>query len=137
MVEAPLSEEIDRNLRGTGSRARTVVWDPETEELGRVLASLDVCVDPAEEGEHGLAVVAPYFALRDARSAIESRAPHARLLANNFALQGVKLKSIRSVLDAAASAKRDVHEIRRTGHAVDHPIGFEYGAYLKAIYLRA
>jgi 23S rRNA (cytosine1962-C5)-methyltransferase len=44
---------------------------------------------------------------------------------------------VRAVLDAAASAKRDVHEIRRTGHAVDHPIGFEYGAYLKAIYLRA
>jgi 23S rRNA (cytosine1962-C5)-methyltransferase len=42
-----------------------------------------------------------------------------------------------TVLDAAASAKRDVIELRRTAHAVDHPIGFEFGAYLKAIYLRA
>ncbi len=42
-----------------------------------------------------------------------------------------------TVLDAAASAKREVVELRRTGHAVDHPIGFEFGAYLKAIYLRA
>lgn len=41
-----------------------------------------------------------------------------------------------TVLDAAASARRDVTEIRRTAHAVDHPIGFEYGAYLKAMYLR-
>ena len=36
---------------------------------------------------------------------------------------------------AAASAGADVHETRRTGHAVDHPIGFEYGGYLKAVYL--
>ncbi|MEO6571549.1 MAG: class I SAM-dependent rRNA methyltransferase [Ilumatobacteraceae bacterium] len=40
-----------------------------------------------------------------------------------------------AVLDAAASAGADVHETRRTGHAVDHPIGFEFGGYLKAIYL--
>lgn len=43
---------------------------------------------------------------------------------------------VETVLTAAASAKRDVTEIRRTGHAVDHPVGFEFGAYLKAIYLR-
>ena len=28
-----------------------------------------------------------------------------------------------------------LHQTRRTGHPVDHPIGFEHGAYLKAIYL--
>jgi 23S rRNA (cytosine1962-C5)-methyltransferase len=43
---------------------------------------------------------------------------------------------VETVLDAAASAHRDVTEIRRTGHAVDHPVGFEYGEYLKAIFLR-
>ena len=42
---------------------------------------------------------------------------------------------VSTVLDAAASAGVDVHERRRTGHAVDHPIGFEFGAYLKAVYL--
>ena len=42
----------------------------------------------------------------------------------------------RAVLGAAASAGVPVHEIRRTGHPIDHPIGFEQGAYLKAIYLR-
>ena len=41
-----------------------------------------------------------------------------------------------AVLAAAASAGADVHIVRRTGHAVDHPIGFEHGAYLKAVYLR-
>ena len=40
-----------------------------------------------------------------------------------------------TVLAAAGTAGADVHETRRTGHAVDHPIGFEFGAYLKAVYL--
>jgi 23S rRNA (cytosine1962-C5)-methyltransferase len=40
-----------------------------------------------------------------------------------------------TVLHAASTARVDVHETRRTGHPVDHPIGFEHGAYLKAIYL--
>ena len=33
-------------------------------------------------------------------------------------------------------AGRPLHEMRRTGHAVDHPIGFSQGAYLKAIFAR-
>lgn len=40
-----------------------------------------------------------------------------------------------TVLSAAGSAGFDVVETRRTGHAVDHPIGFEFGGYLKALYL--
>ena len=41
-----------------------------------------------------------------------------------------------TVLAAAGRSARRVHELRRTGHAVDHPVGFAQGAYLKAIYLR-
>jgi 23S rRNA (cytosine1962-C5)-methyltransferase len=40
-----------------------------------------------------------------------------------------------TVLNAASTARADVREIRRTGHAVDHPIGFEFGGYLTTIYL--
>jgi 23S rRNA (cytosine1962-C5)-methyltransferase len=38
------------------------------------------------------------------------------------------------VLEAARDAGRPLRETRRTGHAVDHPIGFEQGAYLKALF---
>jgi 23S rRNA (cytosine1962-C5)-methyltransferase len=40
-----------------------------------------------------------------------------------------------AVHDAITTAGGEVREIRRTGHAVDHPIGFEHGAYLKALFL--
>ncbi len=43
---------------------------------------------------------------------------------------------VETVLSAAASAGAEVVETRRTGHAVDHPIGFEFGGYLKAIFLQ-
>ena len=35
---------------------------------------------------------------------------------------------------AAHQAGRPLHERLRTGHAVDHPIGFAEGAYLKCLY---
>jgi 23S rRNA (cytosine1962-C5)-methyltransferase len=40
-----------------------------------------------------------------------------------------------TVVTAAGQAGVDVHLVRRTGHAVDHPIGFEHGEYLKAVHL--
>lgn len=40
------------------------------------------------------------------------------------------------VHEAASHAGADLHEIRRTGHPIDHPIGFEQGAYLKAVFAR-
>lgn len=32
------------------------------------------------------------------------------------------------------SARKPLHEIERTGHAIDHPIGFPEGAYLKCLF---
>jgi 23S rRNA (cytosine1962-C5)-methyltransferase len=43
----------------------------------------------------------------------------------------------RIVHEAAVHSRRDLQEIRRTGHPIDHPVGFEYGAYLKAVFARA
>jgi len=41
---------------------------------------------------------------------------------------------VETVITAARDAGRPLHETRRTGHAVDHPISFPEGAYLKAIF---
>lgn len=38
------------------------------------------------------------------------------------------------VHEAASHAGYKLREVRRTAHAVDHPIGFEQGAYLKALF---
>jgi 23S rRNA (cytosine1962-C5)-methyltransferase len=37
---------------------------------------------------------------------------------------------------AASAAGRQLDELRRTGHPLDHPIGFAHGAYLKALFAR-
>jgi len=42
-----------------------------------------------------------------------------------------------TVHHAARVAHRPLNEVRRTGHAVDHPIGFEFGGYLKALFATA
>ncbi|MEL0283004.1 MAG: class I SAM-dependent rRNA methyltransferase, partial [Ilumatobacter sp.] len=36
---------------------------------------------------------------------------------------------------AARQRGARIREIRRTGHPVDHPIGFRFGGYLKALYV--
>ena len=37
---------------------------------------------------------------------------------------------------SAEGAGRPLEEVRRTGHPVDHPVGFQHGAYLKALFAR-
>ncbi len=37
---------------------------------------------------------------------------------------------------SAAQAGYRLDEVRRTGHPVDHPVGFQHGAYLKALFAR-
>ncbi|MDY7077205.1 MAG: class I SAM-dependent rRNA methyltransferase, partial [Chloroflexota bacterium] len=39
-----------------------------------------------------------------------------------------------TVRRAAAQAGRPLREIERTGHPLDHPVGFKEGAYLKCIF---
>ncbi len=41
-----------------------------------------------------------------------------------------------SIHRAASAAGRNLHEIERTGHAEDHPVGFRHGAYLKTLFAR-
>lgn len=41
---------------------------------------------------------------------------------------------VREMKSASREVRRPFTEIRRTGHAIDHPVGFARGAYLKALY---
>jgi 23S rRNA (cytosine1962-C5)-methyltransferase len=41
-----------------------------------------------------------------------------------------------TVSHAAAQAGRPLDELRRTGHAIDHPVSFAQGGYLKAVFAR-
>lgn len=41
-----------------------------------------------------------------------------------------------TVAHAAARARRPLEELRRTGHAIDHPVTYPEGAYLKAVFAR-
>lgn len=42
-----------------------------------------------------------------------------------------------AVLDAATHAGRPLTDVERHGHAIDHPVGFEFGSYLHAVFARA
>ena len=42
-----------------------------------------------------------------------------------------------TVLDAADAAGRELRQMVRTGHDVDHPVSFPEGAYLKAGFWKA
>jgi 23S rRNA (cytosine1962-C5)-methyltransferase len=44
---------------------------------------------------------------------------------------------IATVSEAASRVGRPLHEIERTGHGTDHPVGFPEGAYLKALFATA
>jgi 23S rRNA (cytosine1962-C5)-methyltransferase len=43
-------------------------------------------------------------------------------------------KFFNTIQQAARDIKRPLTEIARTGHALDHPIGFPEGAYLKCLF---
>jgi 23S rRNA (cytosine1962-C5)-methyltransferase len=145
---APALETAERNLRHNRDLAavrrcavHTTVGDA-FEVLGRL----------AERGEaFGLVIVDPPSFASNRGAVAGARAAYGRLTRLALAVTergGSLVQSscssrvsaddfVDTVLASAASAGRDVHLVRRTGHAVDHPIGFEHGGYLKAVYLRA
>lgn len=43
----------------------------------------------------------------------------------------------RTVFEAAEQSGKRLSEFKRTGHALDHPVGFPEGAYLKCLFARA
>lgn len=144
---SPALATAERNIRhnrGLGEVRRCAVHTIAGDAFG-VLAELAakgeqfdlVVVDPPNFASNQAAVpraLAAYARLTRLALAVTSRGGtlvmcscSSRVGADEF---------VETVHAAAASLGVDVVELRRTGHAVDHPIGFEHGAYLKAVYLR-
>ena len=145
---APALDTARRNLHHNRARpeVRRCAVRATVGDAFDVLTALDraeerydiVVVDPPSFASNQAAVpraLAAYARLT--RLALSVTRPGGTLVQASCSSRVTADEFARSVLDAAASAHRDVVEIRRTGHAVDHPVGFEHGAYLKAIYLRA
>lgn len=107
-------------LAAAGRRYDIVVLDPPAfarrqQEVSRALTAY------GRLARLGLAVLAPGGVL--AASSCSSR-----ITADMF---------FDSVSKAARAAGRPLQEIERSGHALDHPIGFKEGAYLKTLFARA
>lgn len=111
----------------------------------------DVMADLARRGRrYGVVVVdPPSFAAKqaDVKPALRAYARLTRLAVALVERGGVLVQAscssrvtdeafFTTVVEAAARARADLHEITRTGHGADHPVGFPQGAYLKALFAR-
>lgn len=74
---------------------------------------------------------------RLARLGLRVLAPGGVLVASSCSSRVTADMFYDSVSKAARAAGRPLQEIERTGHALDHPIGFKEGAYLKTLFARA
>lgn len=107
-------------LHGRGERFDLVIVDPpalakQTGEIPAALAAYD----------------------RLARLALGVLAPGGTLVMASCSSRINAEAFFKTVHQAAAQAGRPLQEIDRTGHAIDHPIRFPEGAYLKCLFAEA
>jgi 23S rRNA (cytosine1962-C5)-methyltransferase len=115
-IDGDAFEVLDRLAR-SGERFDAVVVDPPSfaqrqSSVERALAAY------AQLTRRALAVLRPGGLLVQASCS-------SRIGAEEF---------VATVRRAAGLAGHELHEVRRTGHAVDHPVTFPEGAYLKALF---
>ncbi len=94
-----------------------------------------VVVDPPSFANDAAGVPAArraYFRLTQA--AVRVVAPGGHLVQASCSSRITDEDFFTIVHDAASQGGVRLREIRRTGHAVDHPVGFEHGSYLKAVF---
>ncbi|NND74113.1 MAG: class I SAM-dependent rRNA methyltransferase [Ilumatobacter sp.] len=147
-VSAPTLEVAARNMALNADRPE-VASCMHTTEVGD---AFDVMVSLARSGaSYDIVVVdPPSFAQRQSSVDVAVRA-YTRL--THLALRLIRPGGIlmqascssrvpadlffATVLDAADAAGRELRQIARTGHDIDHPVSFPEGAYLKAGFWRA
>ena len=145
-VSAPALETAEANLRRNRQLAE-VAGCRVTSTRGDAFEVLEGLV--ADGRSFDLVVLDPPSFARAANQVDRAVAAYERLAALGIALTrsgGTLVQASCSarvdvdtlagaVSRAAVRSGRRVRETRRTGHPVDHPIGFRHGAYLKALYV--
>lgn len=106
--------------------------------LGRRRARFDlVIVDPpsfASKQADARGAVAAYRKLTDLAVALVR--PSGVLVQSSCSSRVTADEFFAAVTGAASAAHRPLVELERTGHAIDHPVGFVHGAYLKTLFAR-
>jgi 23S rRNA (cytosine1962-C5)-methyltransferase len=74
---------------------------------------------------------------RLARLGLAVLRPGGILVASSCSSRVTDTMFFKTVNEAACSVRRPLRELARTGHALDHPIGFKEGAYLKTLFAEA
>lgn len=140
---APAIAAARRNLaRNRDLVAGTGVTDTvgdafaELERLAAAGTTYDlVIVDPPSFAQNQAAVPGALHAYRRlAELAVAVLEPGGTLVQCSCSSRVPADEFFDAVYAGARSAGRPLREQRRTFHAIDHPIGFEHGAYLKALF---
>jgi 23S rRNA (cytosine1962-C5)-methyltransferase len=137
----------ERNMQRNSDRPAVAACRHET-TVGEAFAELERLGE--SRGRFDIVVVDPPSFARAAINVPRAIAAYERLAALAVALverDGVLVQAscsarvdeagfVRAVHAGAARAGFDLDEIRRTGHPIDHPIGFTEGAYLNALFAK-
>ena len=125
---------------GSGSRHTVAVADAADEmaRLARTSARFGlVVIDPpslAAKASQTAAALGAYRRLGELASSLVE--PGGVLVAASCSSRVTAVEHASVIHEAARARGRRLVEIERTGHAVDHPVGFPQGAYLKALFTR-
>jgi len=144
-LSVPALEAIDRHFALNGGHP-AIAHCAHTCRAGDALKVLEDLA--AEHQRFGLVIIDPPSFAQSQAQIPRALATYGRLTALGLGVlaeQGILVISSCSsrvsaedffarVLHAAAEAGRPLREIERTGHPLDHPIGFPEGAYLKCLY---
>ncbi|MGD9997430.1 MAG: class I SAM-dependent rRNA methyltransferase [Ilumatobacteraceae bacterium] len=141
------TEAAERNMRRNAGRAAvaacrfsTITGEAftELERLGESRGRFDiVVVDPPSFARSAIDVPRAIAAYERLAALAVALVEHGGTLVQASCSARVdEAAFVRAVHAGAARAGFDLDEIRRTGHALDHPIGFPEGAYLKALFAR-
>jgi 23S rRNA (cytosine1962-C5)-methyltransferase len=127
---------------GDGPRPRhTVVVADAADEMARLSRTSArfglVVLDPpslAVKASQRPAALGAYRRLGELASALVE--PGGTLVAASCSSRITADEHASVIHEAAAASGRRLSELERTGHALDHPVGFPEGAYLKALFAR-